>query len=36
MEGVIASKRFGPGWGPPTKAVVELKDGYYSETDAGW
>ena len=36
MEGVIASERFGLGWGPPTKAAVGLKDGYYPETDTGW
>jgi hypothetical protein len=36
MEGVIASERFGLGWGSPTMAVVGLKDGYYPETDTGW
>jgi hypothetical protein len=36
MEHVIASERFGLGWGSPAGATVGVKDGYYPETATGW
>lgn len=36
MEHVIASERFGLGWGSPARATVGVKDGYYPETATGW
>jgi hypothetical protein len=36
MENVIASERFGLGWGSPVGATVGVKDGYYPETTTGW
>lgn len=36
MEGVIASERFGLGWGSPAGATVGLKNGYYFEKKTQW
>jgi hypothetical protein len=36
MKDVIASERFGLGWGSPPRVTVGLKDGYYPETTTGW
>jgi hypothetical protein len=36
MLNVIASERFGLGWGSPVGATVGVKDGYYPELTTGW